>query len=57
MENKYSIEEILTAVDDLQKLKKNKDLKNLKEKEIISENSNIPRNTLKFIEEAEKSQN
>ncbi len=57
MENKYSIEEILRAVDDLQKLKKEKYLKNLNKKENISENSNIPKNTLRLIEEAEKSKN
>jgi len=56
MENKYSIEEILRAVDDLQKLKKIKNPLDLK-KEIINENSNIPKNTLKLIEEAEKSKN
>ena len=57
MENKYSIEEILRAVDDLQELKKEKYSKNLKKKESLNENSNIPKNTLKLIEEAEKSKN
>ncbi len=53
MENKYSIEEILSAIDDLQKIKK--------EKKIISINNTpkndssiIPKDTLKLIEEAEK---
>ena len=57
MENKYSIEEILRAIDDLQKLRKVKNPSNFKKKEIVDENSNIPKNTLKIIEEAEKSKN
>ena len=57
MENKYSIEEILGAVDDIQKFKKEKYSKNLKKRESLNENSNIPKNTLKLIEEAEKSKN
>ena len=55
MEDKYSVEEILNAVDDLQNLKKNENLKNLRKKKIISENLDIPKNTIKLIEEAEKS--
>ena len=53
MESNYSVEEILSAIDDLQKIKK--------EKKIISVNktpnadySIIPKDTLKLIEEAEK---
>ena len=53
MENNYTVEEILNAIDDLQKIKK--------EKKIISVNNNpkndysiIPKDTLKLIEEAEK---
>ena len=57
MEDKYSIEEILNAVDDLQNLKKNENLKNLRKKKIISKNLDIPKNTIKLIEEAEKSKN
>ena len=57
MEDKYSVEEILNAVDDLQNLKKNENLKNLRKKKIISENLDIPKNTIKLIEEAEKSKN
>tara|TARA_Y100001935_G_C17050106_1_gene381600 strand:- start:377 stop:550 length:174 start_codon:yes stop_codon:yes gene_type:complete len=57
MENKYSIEEILGAVDDIQKFKKEKYSKNLKKRESLNENSNIPKNTLKLIEEAENSKN
>ena len=57
MEDKYSVEEILNAVDDLQNLKKNENLKILRKKKIISENLDIPKNTIKLIEEAEKSKN
>tara|TARA_Y100001935_G_scaffold188544_1_gene156898 strand:+ start:108 stop:281 length:174 start_codon:yes stop_codon:yes gene_type:complete len=57
MKNKYTIEEILRAVDDLQELKKVKLTENLKKKETKIENLNIPKNTLKLIEEAEKSKN
>ena len=57
MENKYSIEEILRAIDDLQKLRKVKNPLNFKKKEIVNENSNIPKNTLRIIEEAEKNNN
>ena len=57
MKNKYTIEEILRAVDDLQEFKKVKLTENLKKKETKIENLNIPKNTLKLIEEAEKSKN
>ncbi len=57
MENNYSIEEILNAINDLQNIKKNKINKlNIGEIKKI-DNSNIPVNTLKLIEEAEKSNN
>ena len=57
MEDNYSIDEILSAVDDLQNIRKDKDKKNLKETSIKFDNSNIPKNTLRLIEEAEKSKN
>tara|TARA_B100001989_G_C24291083_1_gene341046 strand:- start:193 stop:366 length:174 start_codon:yes stop_codon:yes gene_type:complete len=57
METKYSIEEILGAVDDLQKLKKVKSPENFKNKQKVKEISEIPINTLRLIEEAEKSKN
>ena len=57
MEDNYSIDEILSAVDDLQNISKGKDKKNLKENSIEFDNSNIPKNTLRLIEEAEKSKN
>ena len=57
MEDNYSIDEILSAVNDLQNISKDKDKKNLKETSIKFDNSNIPKNTLRLIEEAEKSKN
>ena len=57
MENNYSIEEILSAIDDLQNISKDKNKKISKEPLITSETSNIPKNTLRLIEEAEKSKN
>jgi len=48
MEEKYSIEEILKAIDDLKNFKK------VNTSEIESIKTNIPPNTLKLIEDAEK---
>ena len=54
MEKKYSIEEILSAVQDLNNLKKNTSKIVLKKQKKISiDNSDIPPSTLKLIEEAE----
>ena len=57
MEENYSIDEILSAVDDLQNLKSNKTKKVSKVLNTKTDDSSIPRNTLKLIEEAEKSNN
>ena len=57
MEDSYSIDEILSAVDDLQNLKKNKTKKFSSVSNAKIDNSVIPKNTLKLIEEAEKSNN
>ena len=57
MEDNYSIDEILSAVNDLQKINKDKKKIFLKKSSIKFDNSNIPKNTLKLIEEAEKSKN
>ncbi len=56
MENNYSIEEILTAVEDLQKIKKVKN-KNFNQTQARINEAEIPKNTLKLIEEAEKFKN
>jgi len=57
MEDNYSIDEILSAVNDLQNISKDKNKKISKEPLITSETSNIPKNTLRLIEEAERSKN
>ena len=57
MEDNFSIDEILSAVDDLQNLKRNKTKKVFNVSNAKTENSDIPKSTLKLIEEAEKSNN
>ena len=57
MMSNYSIDEILSAVDDLSKLKKDKNDKSINILDAKYDNLNIPKNTLKLIEEAEKSKN
>ena len=57
MEDNYSIDEILSAVNDLQNISKDKNKKISEEPSIKSDASNIPKNTLRLIEEAEKSKN
>ena len=52
MEHNYSIEEILKAVSDLQTKKKDIDIKKINTDKI--NNSGIPKDTLRLIEEAEK---
>ena len=57
MEDTYSIDEILSAVDDLRNLKRNKTRKVSNDSNAKTDNTDIPKNTLKLIEEAEKSNN
>ena len=57
MEKNYSIDEILSAVDDLQNLKRNKTKKVSSVSNAKTDDSGIPKNTLRLIEEAEKSNN
>ena len=57
MEDSYSIDEILSAVDDLRNLKRNKTKKFSSVSNAKTDSSDIPKNTLKLIEEAEKSNN
>jgi len=57
MEDNYSIDEILSAVDDLQNFKSNKTKKISKVSNAKTDDSDIPKNTLRLIEEAEKSNN
>ena len=53
MDETYNIDEILSAVDELSNLKSRK--KNINSEKNSNENTsaNIPKNTLKLIEEAE----
>ena len=57
MEDNYSIDEILSAVDDLQNLKRNKTKMVSSVSNAKTDDSGIPKNTLRLIEEAEKSNN
>ena len=57
MEENYSIDEILSAVDDLQNFKRNKTKKVSSVSNTKTDDSGIPKNTLRLIEEAEKSNN
>ena len=55
MKEQYSINEILNAIDDLQDLKKERKIDQIiLDKTIPKKKSDIPTNTLKLIEEAEK---
>ena len=55
MKEQYSINEILNAIDDLQSLKKDRKIDPIIiDKTIPKKKSDIPSNTLKLIEEAEK---
>ena len=57
MDENYSIDEILSAVDDLQNFKRNKTKKVSSVSNAKTDDSDIPKNTLRLIEEAEKSNN
>ena len=54
MEPKYSIDEILLAVDKIQNKKKKMKIETIKNKSEKKDYSSVPKNTLKLIEEAEK---
>jgi len=56
MKEQYSIDEILNAIDDLQNLKKEKEIDAIVINKPIPKKKpdDIPSNTLKLIEEAEK---
>ena len=56
MDQKYTIKEILSAVNEFQKVDDSKVLEDSQDKKII-DNMDIPSNTLKLIEEAEKAKN
>ena len=54
MEDRYNIDEILLAVNEINKKKKEKKINFLKSNTILKDYSAVPRDTLKMIEEAEK---
>ena len=55
MKEQYSINEILSAINELQNFKKEKKINTVTiSKSIPRKKSDIPTNTLKLIEEAEK---
>jgi hypothetical protein len=57
MEQNYTIDEILSAVDEIQKRKKERKIKSIKSIPVQKDFSAVPKNTLKLIEEAEKNKN
>ena len=57
MEQNYSINEILMAVNEIQNKKKKKITESEKNKPNQIDYSDVPKNTLKLIEEAEKFKN
>ena len=57
MDQNYSIDVILMAVNEIKNKKKEKKTKSIKNKSIQKNYSAVPKNTLKLIEEAEKIKN
>ena len=54
MEESFSIDEILSAVDEIQNKKKKRKIETIKNSPIKKDFSAVPKNTLRLIEEAEK---
>ena len=54
MEERFSIDEILSAVNELQNKSKRKKFENFESKPVKKDYSSVPNDTLKLIEEAEK---
>ena len=54
IEQNYSIDEILSAVDEIQNIKKKNKNKITSNPKIEKDYSEVPKHTLKLIEEAEK---
>jgi hypothetical protein len=53
MKESFSIDEILSAVDEIQNKKKKRKIETIKNNPIKKDFSAVPKNTLKLIEEAE----
>jgi hypothetical protein len=54
MEKKYNINEILSAVDEIQNMKKEKKSEIIEKESFKKDYSVVPKNTIRLIEEAEK---
>ena len=54
MEERFSIDEILSAVNELQNKSKRKKIESFESKPVKKDYSSVPKDTLKLIEEAEK---
>ena len=57
MEERFSIDEILSAVNEFQNKSKKEKIENFESKQIKKDYSSVPKDTLKLIEEAEKLNN
>jgi hypothetical protein len=57
MEEMFNIDEILSAVNELQNKSKRKKIENFESKQVKKDYSSVPKDTLKLIEEAEKLNN
>lgn len=57
MEESFSIDEILSAVNEFQSKSKRKKNENIESKPVKKDYSSVPKETLKLIEEAEKLNN
>jgi hypothetical protein len=57
MEESFSIDEILSAVNEFKSKSKRKKIENIESKPVKKDYSAVPKDTLKLIEEAEKLNN
>ena len=57
MEESFSIDEILSAVNEFQSKSKRKKNENIESKPVKKDYSSVPKDTLKLIEEAEQLNN
>ena len=57
MEESFSIDEILSAVNKFQNKSKKEKIENFESKQVKKDYSSVPKDTLKLIEEAEKLNN
>ena len=57
MEESFSIDEILSAVNEFQSKSKRKKIENIESKPVKKDYSAVPKDTLKLIEETEKLNN